>query len=81
MPRAIVTSFIPPTNHKGARLSVRSSADTRTIVAWDDALGTDENHARAARILANRLAWGSDRIVSANLPGGKGAMVHVVVKG
>lgn len=84
MPRAIVTSFIPPTNHRGSRISVQGNA-SRKVFPWDDALDADENHRSAALAFGVIvLQWtdaaskeGAARMVSATLPGSNGAMVHV----
>lgn len=54
--QAITTKYIGPTDHKGSRIIVKCQA-TRITVAWDDALGVDENHLRAAERLARKLGW------------------------
>lgn len=75
--QAILTKYLPPTNHRGQR--VAASCDARRItVPWDYALGISENHAVAARILAQRLGWLSGfRLESGSLPGG--SYCHVLV--
>jgi hypothetical protein len=57
MLQAIVTKYHGPTNHKGSRVSAKADAG-RIVIAWDYALNPDENHAAAARALADRLGWG-----------------------
>ncbi len=59
MRQAIVTKFHGPTNTKGARVSAKCQAK-RIFVSWDDGLGVDENHAVAARMLAQSLGWGGN---------------------
>ena len=83
MSRAIVTAYIPPTNHRPARISVRSGA-SRRIVAWDHAADVDANHRAAALEHGRKLGWtdttarvAAHVMVSATIPGGKGAVVHV----
>lgn len=62
--QAIRTRWIGPTNTKGSR--IQASCEARTIyVECEHALNMDENHAAAARALANRLEWGwSDRMMA-----------------
>jgi hypothetical protein len=48
----IVTRFLGPTNHRGARVAVSDNyhGDVRRItVSWDHALNPAQNHAAAAR--------------------------------
>jgi len=54
--QAIETKYVGPTNHHGSRIIVRAQAG-RVIVAWDDALSVDENHARAILFFAARQQW------------------------
>lgn len=54
--QAIVTKFYGPTNFRGARVMARCQAK-RISVAWDHALGVEENHMAAARTLAEELGW------------------------
>lgn len=54
--QAIETRFVPPTNHRGARVRVRCAARSM-LVSWDHSLGVDGNHDAAAKALAERLGW------------------------
>ena len=54
--QAIVTKYLPPTNHRGARVKVIASTRAVTI-PWDYALDVPENHASAVRIVINRWGW------------------------
>jgi hypothetical protein len=54
--QAITTKYIGPTNYRPARVKVTCDAHTATV-AWDHALDTVENHARAARQVADLLGW------------------------
>ena len=54
--QAIETKYLGPTNHRGARVRARCDAG-RVIMPWDHALNPVQNHAAAARLLANRFGW------------------------
>jgi len=72
--QAIVTKYLGPTNYRGSRVTARCQAK-RITVSWDDALGSDENHDVAARMLAESLGWLSDthgELVGGGLPDGRG---------
>lgn len=60
MAQAITTKYLGPTDHQGARISVRCQA-TRITVAWDDGLDVEANHRAAALKLITRLGWDSAR--------------------
>lgn len=68
--QAITTKFIGPTNTRGSRVKATCQAKSRTT-HWNHAENTDENHTRAARLLAEELGW-SGRWVGGGLPDGKG---------
>jgi len=54
--QSIQTSFLPPTNYKGARIVAKAQAG-RLILPWDHELNVEQNHAKAARAFATRLSW------------------------
>lgn len=54
--QAIVTKFLGPTNHRGARVTARSET-LRLTVPWDDALDVEKNHAAAAAAFAHAHGW------------------------
>lgn len=56
MRQAITTRYAGPTDHRGARVIVRSQAK-RISVSWNDALDVAANHERAALILVAQLGW------------------------
>lgn len=56
MYQAIVTRFIGPTNHRGARVIAKAEAG-RVTVSWDHAIGVEANHAAAAKALADKWGW------------------------
>jgi hypothetical protein len=61
--QSILTKYIGPTNSRGSRVKAVQSgwhSDKRTnsiTLHWDDALNSDQNHAKAAKALADRLGW------------------------
>ena len=55
--QAIFTRFHGPGNVKGSRYSATASMGERIVLATDFALNSEENHIRAARALADKLAW------------------------
>lgn len=81
--QAIVTKYHGPTNYEGSRISARADAG-RIVIAWDYALIPDENHAAAARALADRLGWidakGYPALAGGALPGNAG-YCFVMAKG
>ena len=54
---AILTKYIPPTNHRGSRISVLSGNGHRLMVPWADELDASENHAAAAYALCHKMGW------------------------
>lgn len=70
MRQAIETRYFGPTNHRSTRVKATAQAGSVTVI-WDDALGVDENHAVAARKLANKFGW-KGRFVAGGLPSGRG---------
>lgn len=54
--QAIVTKYLGPTNHRGARVKAQCQAGS-IVIPWDDALDTDANHDAAARALICKLGW------------------------
>ena len=56
MRQAIHTRYVGPTNHQGSRVIVTAQAG-RMTVPWDDGLGPDENHAKAAAAFADKWGW------------------------
>ena len=80
---SVVSKFLAPTNHRGARVKVKRSdhrsGDVCLTVSWDYALGTSENHAEAIRQYIELMDWdqgdwvvGStdDGMVAVNVPKG-----------
>lgn len=70
--QAIVTKYFGPTNSRGSR--IKASADAGTVyVPYDYALNVEENHAAAARKLAEKFGWTTEnygQIIQGGMPGG-----------
>lgn len=54
--QAIQTRFLPVTNTKPSRVTAWAQAG-RVTLSWDHALNGDENHAAAAKALADQKGW------------------------
>ena len=51
----ILTKYLGPTNTRGSRVKATSGSGRTIVIAWDDELSIDENHAAAATALAAKL--------------------------
>ena len=58
MRQAIVTKYLGPSNHRGARVKATAQAGSITL-PWDDARDVDENHAASVMALAAKYNWGT----------------------
>lgn len=54
---AIETRYIGPTNYRGSRYVATTANGHRLCRSADDALNSNENHARLARELADSMQW------------------------
>lgn len=54
--QAIVTKYIGPTNTRGSRIKASAAAGS-IMMPRDDSLGIEENHAKAAEMLARKFNW------------------------
>ena len=56
---AVKTKFLGPTNHRGSRVCATYKRDSeqtyRATVDWDHSIDAEQNHARAAQTLINKL--------------------------
>lgn len=52
--QAIVTTFICPTNFRGARVKAKCERGSKTI-EWEDALNIEQNHWAAAQALIDQF--------------------------
>lgn len=59
--RSISTKYVGYTNSKPSRIIATASGDgpgqPKITMYYDSALGVDENHMKAARLLAAKLDW------------------------
>lgn len=56
MRQAITTRYLGPTNARSSRVKATAAAGS-IMFNWDHALGIDQNHAKAARALVQKLGW------------------------
>jgi len=76
--QAIITKFISPTNHRGARIKATASAGSVTV-PYDHAQDHDEPFRIAARAFCDKFNWEFDH-VSGGLPDGSLVWVKNVRK-
>jgi hypothetical protein len=55
--QAIRTRYHGPSNVKGSRISAVSAGGKRIMVGCVDNLSVEENHARACRLLCDKMEW------------------------
>lgn len=69
MRQAIVTKYHGPTNTRGTRISATTESGIRRFYPYQYELNSEENHARAARLMAEHMGWdGTWR--GGSIPGG-----------
>jgi hypothetical protein len=56
MRQAITTRYIGPTNHRGSRIKASCERGNVTV-AYDHAMGVEDNHRAAAKVLLAKLGW------------------------
>jgi hypothetical protein len=56
MLQAILVKSLPATNTKNYRLSAQCCGG-RVVITWNDELEKEENHIRAAKLLAIKMGW------------------------
>jgi len=54
---AIETKFIPPTNHRGARVKAFTESGLSVTIPWEHGDGVEANHVAAAQALAHKMDW------------------------
>jgi hypothetical protein len=83
MRQAIVTKYLGPTDHQGARIKATSGGGLTLTVAWDYASDVEDNHQAAANALADKYNWrnpGNGKryaYVGGSIPGSGFAFVQV----
>lgn len=68
--QAITTKYFGPGNVKGSRVKATAAAGN-IILHWDDSLNTEQNHALAAKTLAEKMKWNGSYYMG-GLPDNKG---------
>ena len=54
----IETKYLPPTNNKNGRVKAKASYCNQSItISYDHSLDVEQAHAKAAMMLAKKLAW------------------------
>lgn len=77
MSQAILTRFLPCTDHKPSRIVAECQA-LRIVLSWEDSWDVLPNHEQAAKALIDRLGWASHGSwVAGQLK--SGAYAHVLV--
>ena len=62
MMKAIETRFHGPTNRRGSRVIATEPDGSSHTHPWDYALNSTQNHASAARALADKLGWNAPQV-------------------
>ena len=73
--KAIKTTYLGPTNFRGARIVATDCDKNRIVLPYQDMLGSDENHERAARALCEKMNWNTNL----KMGGFKNFNVHVFI--
>lgn len=60
--KAITTRYFGPTNFKGSRIKATTEGGNSVTLHYDDALNSDQNHAKAAKALCDKLGWRAEMI-------------------
>jgi Uncharacterized conserved protein len=68
--QAITTKYLPATNRRGSRIKATAAAGNVTL-GYSCALNTENNHAVAARALAEKYGW-KGQWFGGGLPDGRG---------
>ena len=69
--RSIQTAYLPPTNHRGARVRAWAGDDRKRglTLAWDYACNPDENHTAAVAAMISRMGWHGAWTLGGSEPG------------
>ena len=55
--QAITTRYLVPSNFKGSRIKAFNADKKAATLSYDHALNSEENHAKAARALCDKMNW------------------------
>lgn len=62
--QSITTKYLGPTNHRGSRIKARTYTGRCSVtVQWEYGISASENHAAAAKALADLLGWSGDWVM------------------
>lgn len=67
--QTIQTKYVGPTNFKGSRIKARTSSGISIIRNYNCGLNIDENHAKVARELQEKMKWHADLVGGQNADG------------
>lgn len=72
--KSIITRYHGATNYRPSRISASAEGVGRVYLAYDYALNAADNHAAAARALADKYGWLRDgmTLTGGGLPNGRG---------
>lgn len=59
----IRAKYLPPTNHRGSRITVTHGSGTRLIVQWDYSLDLADNYAQAIQKYLDKMGWDGHWII------------------
>jgi hypothetical protein len=74
--QTIITKYLNPTNHNGARIKATSSNGVSMTRSYEYAMNAEENHEEVAMALAERLGLGCD-FAAGDMPTGGYVFVPV----
>ena len=74
--KAIKTTYLAPTNCRGARIKATDCDRNSITLHWDSSLDSDENHKAAAKALCDKMNWKGEMVMG----GFPDCNVHVFVK-
>jgi len=60
--KAIFTKYIPATNTKGSRIKAYDGGKNQKTISYDNALNSEELHAKAAIELCKKMNWKGELI-------------------
>ena len=55
--QAILTKFLPATNHKGSRIKATAAGGASITIDYSSNLNIEEAHTEAAYALMNKMGW------------------------
>lgn len=77
MRHAILTKYLGPTDHRGARITAKTHGGAITV-PWDHSLNSEDNHTAAAKAYCAKTGWLDDDsllLVGGWLPDNSGCFI------